>query len=122
MEDCIFCKIGKGEIKSEFLYEDEDFFIIKDIHPAARIHYLAIPKAHYARLEGAQDDMEAIKKIFKKIAKIKDDLGLSEGYRIIINQGKNARQDVQHVHVHILGGQDLGSKLVKEDGTCPHNN
>ena len=112
MENCIFCKIGNKEIKSEFIYEDESFFIIKDIQPAAKLHYLAIPKAHYARLEGAEDNMEAVRKIFKTIPTLKEKLGLQDGYRIIINQGANAHQEVQHLHIHILGGQDLGEKIV----------
>lgn len=112
MEDCIFCKIGSGQIPTNFVYEDKDFFIIKDIHPVTKIHYLAIPKAHYARFEGATDDMEAVRKIFKKIAELRDELGLKDGYRIIINQGENSHQEVQHLHIHILGGQDLGSKIA----------
>lgn len=112
MENCIFCKIGKGEIPTNFVFEDEDFFIIKDIHPVTPIHYLAIPKQHYARLEGATDGMKAIQKIFQKIAESKSELGLDDGYRIIINQGANAHQEVQHLHIHILGGKDLGPKIV----------
>ena len=113
MENCIFCKIGKKEIKSEMLFECDEFFIIKDIHPAAKKHYLAIPKEHYARLEGANDDMEAVRKIFKTIPTLKEKLGLEGGYRIIINQGDNAHQAVGHLHIHILGGEDLGEKIVK---------
>ena len=112
MENCIFCRLASGEIPTDFVFNCDEFFIIKDIHPVAPIHYLAIPKAHYARLEGATDGMVAIQKIFQKIAEIKDDLGLSDGYRIIINQGANAHQEVQHLHIHILGGKDLGSKIV----------
>jgi len=113
MENCVFCKIAKGEIKSDFIYECDDFFIIKDIHPVAKLHYLAIPKKHYARIEQAPDELEVFRKIFKKIGEIKDELGLENGYRIIINQGADANQDVQHLHIHILGGQNLGQKLVK---------
>ncbi len=114
MEDCIFCKIGKKEIKSEMLFECDEFFVISDIHPAAKKHFLAIPKQHYARLEGAPDNMEAVRKIFQTIPTLKEKLGLEDGYRIIINQGKNAHQAVGHLHIHILGGQDLGEKIVKD--------
>ena len=114
MENCIFCKIANKEIKSEMVFECDEFFIIKDIHPAAKLHYLAIPKEHYARLEGAQDGMEAVRKIFATLPSLKQKLGLEGGYRIIINQGENAHQAVQHLHIHILGGQDLGEKIVKD--------
>lgn len=112
MEDCIFCKLGSGQIPTNYVFDCDDFFIIKDIHPVTKLHFLAIPKQHYARLEGATDQMEAVRKIFVKIAELKDELGLSDGYRIIINQGANAHQEVQHLHIHILGGQDLGPKIV----------
>lgn len=112
MEDCIFCKIGRGEIKSNFVYEDKDFFIIHDINPVAKIHYLAIPKQHYARLEQATDNLEVVRKIFVKIAEIKDEIGLKDGYRVIINQGENGGQEVQHLHIHIIGGQKLGTKVT----------
>ncbi len=112
MENCIFCKISKGEIPSEKLYEDDFFFVIKDINPEAKLHYLAIPKEHYARLEGATDNMDAVKRIFETLPTLVPKLGLEGGYRIIINQGENAHQVVQHLHIHILGGQDLGTKIV----------
>lgn len=117
MENCIFCKIGNHEIKSEFIYEDENFFIIKDIHPVAKIHYLVISKKHYARLEGADDELETLRKMLNYVAKNKDALGIGEGYRIIINQGENGGQEVQHLHVHILGGQKLGPKIAH----CKHD-
>ncbi len=117
MEDCIFCKIAKGEVSSKFIYEDEDFFIINDIHPVAKIHYLAIPKKHYARFEQADDNLEVLRKIFVKIGEMKEDLGLKDGYRIIINQGENGNQVVQHLHVHIIGGQKLGPK-IDHKGEC----
>ena len=112
MENCVFCKIKNGEIPSEKLYEDEFFFIIKDINPEAKLHYLAIPKEHYPRLEGAKDNMEAVRRIFATLPSLKQKLGLEGGYRIIINQGENAHQAVQHLHIHILGGEDLGTKIV----------
>lgn len=106
--DCVFCKIILGEINSEKVYEDENCIIIKDIEPIAPLHYLMIPKKHYARLEEATVS-QAMELAFmlNKLAQIKDELGLSEGYRIIINQGKNGGQTVNHLHVHILGGKQL---------------
>lgn len=114
MENCIFCKIGNKEVPTNFVYEDEDFFIINDIHPVAKKHYLAIPKKHYARLEQAPDELEVVRKILVKISKLKSELGLEDGYRLILNQGENGGQEVQHLHIHILGGEKLGAKIVKE--------
>lgn len=106
--DCIFCKIISGEIPSEKVYEDETCVIFKDIEPIAPIHLLMVPKKHYARLEEAtvSEAME-LSFMLNKLAQMKDELGLSKGYRIIINQGDDAGQTVQHLHVHIIGGKKL---------------
>lgn len=106
--DCVFCRIIAGEIPSEKVYEDENCVVIKDIQPIAPLHYLMIPKKHYAKLEEATVS-EAMELAFmlNKLAQIKDDLGLSNGYRIIINQGKDGGQTVGHLHIHVLGGKTL---------------
>lgn len=108
MNDCIFCKIISGEVKSDKLYEDDSCIIIKDISPLAPIHLLMIPKTHYARLEEATvaETME-LAFIFNKISQMKESLGLKNGYRLIINQGDDAGQTVQHLHIHIIGGKKL---------------
>jgi histidine triad (HIT) family protein len=109
MENCIFCKIVKGEIPSPRLYEDDKLIVIRDIEPKAKLHYLCIPKTHFALLtEMDEEKSKLLKYCFEKIAEIKDSLGLEEGYRIIINQGENGGQTVHHLHVHLLGGEKLG--------------
>lgn len=109
MENCIFCKILKGEIPASKLYEDDDFFIIKDIDPKCKNHYLAIPKKHYAKLlEMTMDDSKVLGKIFAKIPSLVNVLDLEGGFRLVINQGQNAGQSVQHLHIHILSGQKMG--------------
>ena len=106
--DCIFCKILKGEIPAQKVYEDEDFFIIKDIDPKCKNHFLAIPKRHYALLSKMEDDdAKVLGRIFSKISKLEDKLSLGGGYRLIINQGDNAGQSVHHLHIHILSGQKM---------------
>lgn len=108
MNDCVFCKINAGEIPSEKLYEDDLMFVIRDINPKAKLHYLAIPKSHYKLLsEMTQKDAENLSHIFSTIAKIAPSLGLGNGYRLIINQGDDAVQTVFHLHIHILGGEKL---------------
>ena len=113
MENCIFCKIAAGEIPSNKVYEDEDMLVFRDIRPQAKVHCLCVPKTHFATLaemDGAQ--AEVLKKCLMKIPDIAGRLGLDGGYRLIVNQGKDAGQTVFHLHIHILGGQDLGEKLL----------
>ena len=108
MENCIFCKIRKGEIPSTKLYEDEDFMIIKDINPQAKIHLVAIPSLHVPYIsEMTEKQALIIGKIMSKVSQIKNELGLENGYRLIINQGEDANQTVKHLHIHILGGEQL---------------
>lgn len=113
MENCIFCKIIAGEIPSNKVYEDEDMLVFRDINPQAKVHCLCVPKSHFATLsEMNEQQAEIVKKCLVKIPGLAAELGLSDGYRLIINQGKDAGQTVFHLHIHILGGQDLGEKLV----------
>ncbi len=109
MENCIFCKIIAGVIPSPRLYEDDKMIVIRDIEPKAKLHYLCIPKTHFALLDEMDEEKsDILKYCFTKIAQIKDELGLGEGYRIIINQGENGGQTVHHLHIHLLGGEKLG--------------
>ena len=108
MDNCIFCKIRKGEIKTEIVYMDDDFMIIKDIEPQAKIHLLAIPVEHNATIDLLDEDgVKTLGKIMSKVSKMQKELGLTKGYRLIINQGKDAKQTVGHIHIHILGGEEL---------------
>ena len=108
MEDCVFCKIRKGELTSSKLYEDDDFMIIKDINPQAKIHLIAIPHMHVPYIDMmTEEGALLLGKIMSKISHMQEELGLTEGYRLIINQGENAGQTVGHVHIHILGGEKL---------------
>jgi histidine triad (HIT) family protein len=109
MDNCIFCKIGTKQLPSETVYEDDEIFVIKDINPRAKKHFLVIPKAHYAFLQEMTDEDGAVLgRTLKKIPTIaKDILGLTNGYRLVINQGEDGRQAVMHLHIHILGGEKL---------------
>ncbi|MBQ4269051.1 MAG: histidine triad nucleotide-binding protein [Clostridia bacterium] len=109
MENCIFCKIVKGEIPSPRLYEDDEMIVINDIEPKAKLHYLCIPKTHFATFaEMDEAGAEIVKNCFKKIAKLEKQLGLENGYRVIINQRADGGQTVPHLHIHLLGGETLG--------------
>lgn len=108
MENCVFCKIIGGEIPSERMYEDDDLIVIRDIEPKAKLHYLCIPKEHFALLsEMDERRAELLKRCFEKIPALTGKLGLEDGYRIIINQGENGGQSVRHLHIHLLGGEKL---------------
>ena len=115
MEDCIFCKIVNGEIPSEKVYEDENVLAFKDINPEAPVHVLVIPKKHIENiLDIKPEDGEIINDIFATINKIAIKLGIDkEGFRVISNCGKDAGQEVMHLHFHVLGGKKLGTKIVQ---------
>ncbi|CDE91039.1 MAG: histidine triad nucleotide-binding protein [Clostridia bacterium] len=114
MEDCLFCKIIKGEIPSTKVYEDDEILAFNDINPAAPIHILVIPKKHIASLAHMEKEDEAIVgKIYGVINKIAEEKGFKEsGYRVIVNCGKDAGQEVMHLHFHILAGAKFGDKIV----------
>lgn len=114
MKDCLFCKIIKGEIPSEKVYEDEDILAFKDIEPAAPIHILVIPKKHIDSLAQIQEvDETVIGKIYRVINIIAQEQGFKEnGYRVIVNCGKDGGQEVMHLHFHLLAGKKLGEKIV----------
>ena len=109
MEDCLFCKIIKGEIPSEKVYEDEDILAFNDINPIAPVHILVIPKKHITSLAHMQEgDEELIGKIYKVINKIAEEKGVKEdGYRVVVNCGENGGQEVMHLHFHLLAGKKL---------------
>ena len=108
MDNCVFCKIRNGEIPATKLYQDDDFMIIKDINPQAKIHLVAIPNYHVGRIVNTNEEqVMLIGKIMGKISHMQEELGITDGYRLIINQGENAGQTVDHIHIHILGGEKL---------------
>lgn len=114
MDDCIFCKIVKGEIPSEKVYEDEKVLAFKDINPVTPIHVLVIPKKHFKDvLDVKEEDKEIIADLFQSINKIAKILGIEEnGFRVINNCGKDAGQEVMHLHFHLLAGKKLGTKII----------
>lgn len=109
MNSCLFCKFVSGEIEVQKIYEDEDMIIIRDIAPQAKNHFLAIPKQHFKFISDADNSQcEMIGRCLKKISGLTDLLELGNGYRLVINQGDDAGQTVDHLHIHILSGQKMG--------------
>ncbi|PID26701.1 MAG: histidine triad nucleotide-binding protein [Candidatus Cloacimonadota bacterium] len=106
---CVFCKIIEGEIPSDKVYEDNNFLAFRDISPKAKVHTLVIPKKHISDLN--QIDSENISYLGKileigKIVAEKEGISKS-GYRFVFNCGSDAGMEVEHIHLHILGGEKL---------------
>jgi histidine triad (HIT) family protein len=108
MDNCLFCKIIKGEIPSEKLYEDDDILAFKDIAPQAPVHFLVIPKKHIVNQTEIQpEDEKIIGKLLKVAAIVAEEQGIGKGFRSVINNGADAGQVVFHIHMHVLGGRAL---------------
>ncbi|MGN1114059.1 MAG: histidine triad nucleotide-binding protein [Oscillospiraceae bacterium] len=108
MDDCIFCKIIKGEIPSKKIYEDDLVYVFEDIEPTAPIHYLCIPKEHISKLSDIdQSNSAVIAHIYEVIAKLAKDLDLKDGFRVVSNCGESAGQSVFHIHFHLLAGREF---------------
>lgn len=106
-ENCIFCKIGAGEIPTSKVYEDDLVMAFDDNEPLMPVHVLIIPKDHYATI-GDNVPEELLGHIFATVRKITDLKGITEGgYRLLINSGEDASQSVKHFHVHVLGGHKM---------------
>ncbi len=112
MENCVFCKIVKGDIPSTKVYEDDDMIIIKDLNPQAPVHLLLIPKEHYANIVEMTDaQSQTLAKCIKKLSTLTDTLGLKNGFRLVSNKGEDGCQSVGHLHIHILGGSKLSDTM-----------
>ncbi len=107
MVNCIFCKIINKEIKSEFIYENENFIVFKDINPQAPIHLLIVPKRHIENINSIkEEELDILKNVFSIAKRVAQDLGVAEsGYRIVVNTNKDAGQEVFHIHFHFLAGR-----------------
>lgn len=115
MSDCIFCKIATGHIPSKKVYEDDDIFAFHDIHPAAPVHFMIIPKMHIASLmDAAPEHQPILGKMLGVAHQLASAQGCSDGFRTIINTGKIGRQEVYHLHMHVLSGPTpLGAMISR---------
>lgn len=108
MTDCLFCKIGKKEIPSKIVYEDNDIFAFEDIQPQAPSHVLICPRKHLVSLtEAAAEDAAMLGQLQLIAAKLAKERKLTEGYRTVFNNGRRAGQSVFHLHLHLLGGREF---------------
>jgi histidine triad (HIT) family protein len=108
--DCIFCKIANGEIKANIVYQDEKAIAFPDINPKAPVHLLIIPRKHIERVADLAEDEEKLMGHLVAIANVlAQEQGISEsGYRLVINCGLHGGQMVAHLHIHLLGGRQMG--------------
>jgi histidine triad (HIT) family protein len=104
--DCLFCKIAAKQIPSKIVYEDDDVFAFEDIGPQAPTHILICPRKHFASLnEASAEDQAVLGKLQLVAAEYARKLNLMEGYRTVVNTGPGAGQSVFHLHLHLLGGR-----------------
>ncbi len=105
---CIFCKIAAGEIPSTAVYQDELAYAFADINPKAPIHVLIVPREHIVSLsDAAQDHRALLGHLLWTAAEIARKKGLDKGYRVVLNNGELGGQTVDHLHLHLLGEQQM---------------
>ena len=114
MADCLFCKIIAREIPASIVYEDDRVIAFNDINPQAPTHVLVVPKAHVATLNDlAASDDQIVGELVRRAAAIAKDRGISAGgYRTVFNTNREAGQTVFHIHLHLLGGRQLGRMVA----------
>jgi len=119
-EDCVFCKIVKGELPSKKEYDDKDVLVIHDIDPIAPVHLLAIPKKHLENLSAAtSNDLELLGKLQLVAAEMARKMGIDKDFRVLTANGVKAGQVIFHLHYHIIGGWEKTPdwKTVRKLGT-----
>ena len=109
MDDCIFCRIIRGELPASIVYKDEQVTAFRDINPVAPTHVLVIPNRHIASTNiVSEEDEPLLGHMLTTVKKIADKEGITEsGYRLIVNTGPDANQVVFHLHLHIIGGKRM---------------
>jgi len=106
-ENCLFCKIIRGDIPADTLYEDDDLLAFRDIAPQAPVHFLVIPKKHISAPSAlAEEDEQLLGKLMRVGSEIAKKEGI-EHFRLVFNNGEEAGQTVFHLHMHVLGGRSL---------------
>lgn len=113
---CIFCKIINQEIPSEIVYQDDEVIAFNDIHPLAPVHVLVIPKKHIASMnEMAKEDQAIFGKMLFVAKSIASEKGIADGgYKLLIRTGLHGGQEVDHVHLHLIGGAQMYEKIGVE--------
>jgi len=114
LDNCIFCKIARGEIPSKKVYEDADILAFNDIHPIAPVHFLIIPKVHVPSLMDVDDSHQSVLgKMMGLAGRLAREQGSTDGFRVIINTGRVGRQEVYHLHLHVIGGNETLPHMLR---------
>jgi len=115
--NCVFCKIVRGEIPSRKVFEDAEILAFHDIQPAAPVHFMLVPKKHIPSLyEVTADDAPVMGRILALAGQLAREQGANDGFRMVVNTGRVGRQEVPHVHLHVIGGPDpLGPMIVRRN-------
>ncbi len=110
MSECLFCKMITGEITPNTVYENDDVLAFRDINPQAPTHVLVIPKRHIATINDlTPTDEELVGKLYSAAAHVAGEEGIAaEGYRVVMNCNRRSGQTVFHIHLHLIGGRDMG--------------
>ncbi|MBI1859365.1 MAG: histidine triad nucleotide-binding protein [Deltaproteobacteria bacterium] len=113
-KECIFCKIIQGTLPSEKVFENERVFAFRDISPQAPVHILIVPKKHYTDvLDVPREEGQVFSDLFCAAQQIAPQLGIAgPGFRTVFNSGDHACQTIYHVHLHLLGGTQMGGSMV----------
>ena len=113
MTDCIFCKIVEGKIPSRKVYEDEEILAFHDINPMAPVHFMIIPKQHVDSLATCgPEHAQVLGRIMAVAGRLVREQGATDGFRTIVNTGRVGRQDVYHLHIHIIGGPEPLPRMI----------
>ena len=109
MEDCVFCKIARGEMDADIVYEDDQVLAFRDINPQAPVHLLVIPRKHIrSAMDLSEEDASLLSHIFQVIQEVSDKEAITaKGVRVLTNVEKEAGQSVFHLHFHVLGGRRM---------------
>ncbi len=103
--NCIFCKIAAGQLPAKLLYQDDDILAFHDIHPAAPVHFLIIPRLHLPSLfDAGIEHAPLLGKMLQLVPRLAREQGCDDGFRTVINTGQNGGQEVFHLHLHVMGG------------------
>ena len=114
MDDCIFCKIVRGEIPAKKIHEDDDVIAFHDINPIAPVHFLVIPKLHIASMAELEPEHAGVMgRLMTVIGRLAREQGCTDGFRTIVNTGRVGRQEVYHLHVHVVGGAEVLPPMLK---------
>jgi len=106
VDDCLFCRIVAGKLPATVVYEDDDVMALNDVFPRAPFHVLVVPRKHVERLSDLEDEPLG-GRLLQVVRKVARQGGVGDNFRLVVNNGDSAGQNVLHLHLHVLGGRDF---------------